>query len=225
MNNGYFVTGTDTEIGKTYVSCALLHAFSNHGKRVSAMKPVASGCHNSEQGLRNDDALQLIASCKHSLPYEIINPYAFEPAIAPHIAAQQADTSIDFSHLKQCFNRIAEQADITIVEGAGGWLVPLDNQQSIADLAATLALPVILVVGIKLGCINHALLTAAAIREKGVTLAGWVANRADPDCACIEENIQSITQRINAPCLGDLPFSPQMEAQERSRYLKIDTLL
>ncbi len=225
MNSGYFVTGTDTEIGKTYVSCAFLRAFSSHGKRVSAMKPVASGCHRSEQGLRNDDALQLIASSDHSLPYETINPYAFEPAIAPHIAAEQANISIDLSHLKQCFNTIAEQADITIVEGAGGWLVPLDNQHSIADLAATLALPVILVVGIKLGCINHALLTAAAIREKGVTLAGWVANRVDPNCACIEENIRSIRQRINTPCLGDLPYAPQMEAEERGRYLQLHSLL
>ncbi|MCF6217293.1 MAG: dethiobiotin synthase [Gammaproteobacteria bacterium] len=225
MNSGYFVTGTDTEIGKTYVSCALLRAFSSHGKQVAAMKPVASGCHNSEQGLRNDDALQLIEDSDHSLPYETINPYAFAPAIAPHIAAQQANTSIDFLHLKQCFNTIAERADITIVEGAGGWLVPLDNRQSIADLAAMLALPVILVVGIKLGCINHALLTAAAIREKGVTLAGWVANRIDPECACVEENIQSITQRINTPCLGDLPYAPHMKAEERSHYLHLHTLL
>lgn len=225
MNNGFFITGTDTEVGKTYVSCALLRAFSSHGKRVATMKPVASDCQISEQGLRNGDALQLIANSDCQLPYEIINPYAFEPAIAPHIAAEQAVISINLTHLKQCFQKISSDAEVTIVEGAGGWLVPLDDRHSIADLAATLELPVILVVGIRLGCINHALLTAAAIREKGIKLAGWIANHVDSECACTEENICSIAQRINAPCLGILPFDPQADATKRSLSLNIEPLL
>ncbi len=225
MNHGFFITGTDTEVGKTYVSCALLRAFSRNGKHVLAMKPVASGCQNSGYGLRNDDALQLINNSDRKLPYETVNPYAFKPAIAPHIAAKQANATIDLPHLEQCYQAIASQADVTIVEGAGGWLVPLDEQHSIADLAAMLALPVILVVGIRLGCINHALLSAAAIRERGLKLAGWVANCVDPNCACVEENIHSISQRIDTPCLGEIPFDPQADAEKRSYYLKIRSLL
>jgi len=225
MNNGFFITGTDTEVGKTYVSCALLRAFSQKGKRVAAMKPIASDCKVCPQGLRNDDALQLIDNSDIQLPYETVNPYHFEPAIAPHIAAEQVNTQINLGTLKHTFQQIAQQADLTMVEGAGGWWVPLDDQHTIADLAIALELPVILVVGIRLGCINHALLSAAAIRDSGLTLSGWVANRIDPNCACIEENILAIKQRIGTPCLGDLPYAPQLIANERVAHLNISTLL
>ncbi len=225
MNNGFFITGTDTEVGKTYVSCALLRALSQRANKVAAMKPIASGCKQTPEGLRNDDALQLIASSDLQLPYAQINPYHFAPAIAPHIAAAEQGTTIDLERLKQDYLTISQQADITIVEGAGGWLVPLNEQYTMADLAKTLQLPVILVVGIRLGCINHALLSAEAIRQSGLPLAGWVANRVDPECSRAEENIQAITQRINAPCLGDLPFAPKLCATERGQYLFIDDLI
>lgn len=225
MNNGFFITGTDTEVGKTYVSCALLRAFSQQGKRVAAMKPVASDCKIGPQGLRNDDALQLIDNSDLQLPYEIVNPYHFEPAIAPHIAAAQANIKINLPGLKHTFQQIEKQADLTLVEGAGGWWVPLDDDHTLADLAVALALPVILVVGIRLGCINHSLLSAAAIRASGLTLAGWVANRIDPDCAFIDENILAINQRIGAPCLGDLPYAPQLNANQRVEFMDVSTLL
>ncbi len=225
MINGYFITGTDTEVGKTYVSCALLRAFSQQGLRVAAMKPIASDCTQTLQGLRNDDALQLMENSDVKLPYDTVNPYCFEPAIAPHIAAEQVNQVIDLQHIRRNFDEITQQSELTIVEGAGGWLVPLDDQHSIADLALSLQLPVILVVGIRLGCINHALLSAAAIQTSGLKLAGWVANCVDPQSVCIEENIQSIQQRLQAPCLGELPYATQSTAEQRANFLNITKLV
>ena len=225
MHNGFFITGTDTEVGKTYVSCALLQAFSQAGKRVAPMKPIASGCEMTTEGLRNDDALQLMANSDIELPYELVNPYHFAPAIAPHIAADEAGVAIELPKLKQRFSEISAQADTTIVEGAGGWLVPLDTQHNMADLVQTLNLPVILVVGIRLGCINHALLTAAAIRAQGLFLVGWVANRVDPNCERAEQNIHTIDQRIDCPCLGELAFSSESNSRDRAQQLDISSLL
>lgn len=225
MNNGFFITGTDTEVGKTYASCALLRALSNAGQQVAAMKPIASGCEMTAEGLRNDDALQLMENSDLKLPYELVNPYHFAPAIAPHIAASEAGVTIELKHLKQQFEEISQQADLTIVEGAGGWLVPLDHQHNMADLAEQLGLPIILVVGIRLGCINHALLTAAAIRAQGLPLAGWIANRVDPDCARADENILTIQQRIDFPLLGKLPYSPDSRGDDIAKHLDITKLL
>jgi dethiobiotin synthetase len=225
MGKGFFITGTDTDVGKTYVSTTLLAAFNQQGLETAAMKPVASGCDNTPEGLRNDDALQLQKLASATIPYAQINPYAFEPAIAPHIAAAESSTVIYINQLVRLYKQIKRQADVTIVEGAGGWHVPLNNQQNIADLASALSLPVILVVAIRLGCINHALLTVESIQSRGVPLAGWVANCIDPSATHIEENIQSLKLRITAPCLGVLPFAPEQSIEKRVQHLDISTLL
>jgi len=206
--SGFFVTGTDTEVGKTRISVALIELLQQQGGIIAGMKPVASGCERTAQGLRNDDALQLSQQANIELPYDVINPYAFEPAIAPHIAAQQAGIEIDLKKIKENFTQIKQQSDVIVVEGAGGWLVPLNKTQTMADLASALDLPIILVVGIKLGCINHALLTVKTIESTGLKLHGWVANQQAPNQQA-EEIIKTLQQDIDAPCLGHVP---QLEA-------------
>lgn len=201
---GFFITGTDTEVGKTRLSVAFVDLLKAQHYQVAAMKPVASGCEQTAQGLRNDDAIQLSQAASMVLPYESVNPYAFKPAIAPHLAAQQAQIEINLSTLLNHFKQIQQQSDAVIVEGAGGWLVPINNRQTLADLALAIQLPVIMVVAIKLGCINHALLTAQAIRASGMALAGWVANDF-LDAPQSNEMITSIKTRITAPCLGHVP--------------------
>ena len=218
MNQGFFVTGTDTEVGKTVISVGLINQLQQQGLRVVAMKPVASGCEMTAQGLRNEDALALQAAADIKVAYEQVNPYAFAPAIAPHIAAQQADTEIDLQRLADVYQQLQQQADATVVEGAGGWLVPLNDNQTIADLAVQIKLPVVLVVAIKLGCINHALLTAQSIRSSGLELAGWVANDFLGDSQN-EAIIDAINSRIGAPCLGVVPRLKK--ADNAGAYLKL----
>lgn len=202
----YFVTGTDTGVGKTFISSLLVRQFARRGLRSVGMKPVASGCERVDRRLVSEDAAQLLAASNVELPLADINPYAFEPAIAPHIAAQQTGVRIDLHHIQQAFERLQAQVDVVIVEGAGGFYVPLDEQHDMADLAVKLGLPVILVVGMRLGCINHALLTAEAIRQRGLTLTGWVANQVDLGMAMLEENLQTLRQRMPAPYLGWVPW-------------------
>ncbi|MBS0298910.1 MAG: dethiobiotin synthase [Proteobacteria bacterium] len=217
MGQGYFVTGTDTGTGKTTVSCALLRAFAAQGKRVVGMKPVVAG---SESG-RWHDVEQLIAASNISAAREHINPYAFDPPVSPHIAAQQAGVDIDLAVIQRAYQTLSSQADIVIVEGAGGFLVPLNAQQTGADLAHLLNLPVILVVGMRLGCLNHALLTAQAICAAGLSLAGWVANGIDPQMMMLEENIATLEQRLNCPLLGILPFTKETVMQQKSSPLNV----
>tara|TARA_R110002050_G_scaffold9504_1_gene33105 strand:+ start:246290 stop:246946 length:657 start_codon:yes stop_codon:yes gene_type:complete len=202
--NSIFVTGTDTDVGKTRISVALIELLQRQHQRVAAMKPIASGCELTNEGLRNDDALKLAEQANVDLPYDVINPYAFSPAIAPHIAAEQVDMGIDLAVIKQNFDLIQQQAEAVVVEGAGGWLVPINPTETIEDLAVALSLPVILVVDIRLGCINHALLTVRAIESTGLKLQGWVANNfgCNPESMEIAE---TLTQRIWAPCLGYVP--------------------
>lgn len=221
MARGYFVTGTDTEVGKTWCSLGLMAHLQNQGKTVLAMKPVASGCSQTSHGLRNDDALRLQAQASIELPYEMVNPYAFEPAIAPHIAAAHYGVTIKLETIVDTYQRIKDEAELTIVEGVGGWQVPLNDSKSVADLAAALNLPVILVVGLRLGCINHALLTAESIRASGCTLAGWVANRVDPAMQEQQDNIRSIEQRISAPLLGELPYMEHMNIATMAASLSL----
>lgn len=218
MKQGFFVTGTDTEVGKTVISVGLIHALQQQGLTVAAMKPIASGCQMTTDGLRNDDALALQQAADIKVDYQAVNPYAFEPAIAPHIAAQQAGVSIDLTRLLKGYQQLKSISDAVVVEGAGGWLVPLNDNQSIADLAAKIELPVVLVVAIKLGCINHALLTADSIRATGLDLAGWVANDFLDDDQH-DEIIQSIKARINAPYLGVVPRLKK--ADNAGKYLKL----
>ena len=205
----YFVTGTDTGVGKTLISCALLHRFAAQGERVVGMKPVAAGCNYDGQ---NDDVGQLRAAGNLPASDEQINPYRFTPAVAPHLAAQLAGVSIDFARIKKAFTELAAQAEVVIVEGAGGLIVPLDATQDSSDLMRELGLPVILVVGMRLGCLNHALLTVEAIAARGLTLAGWVANVLDAGMVMLDENVAALEQRINAPLLGVVPYQLQPNA-------------
>jgi dethiobiotin synthetase len=203
-----FVTGTDTGVGKTRIAAALCVAYAARRKRVAAMKPVASGCVKTPAGLRNDDAEVLLAAMTARAAYDDVNPYAFEPAIAPHIAAMEAGRAIDFDLLDRCYERLCRQSDVIIVEGAGGWLAPLDATRTFADLAVRWQLDVILVVGLRLGCLNHALLTAEAIAARGLKLAGWVGNSVDPDFERREANMDTLRSRLGADCLGLFPYSP-----------------
>jgi len=200
----YFITGTDTEVGKTYVTCLLLKKFSQSGLRCAALKPVASGALLHDGQLRNDDALQLQAMSNVTLPYEDINPYCFAPAIAPHLAAAQAGVSIDMDHITHIAARAGTQVDVLLVEGVGGWQVPLGEGFNVSDLARALGYPVILVVGMRLGCINHALLSAEAICAGGLELAGWVANPMSEGMTAFDDNIVTLQSRLAAPCLGVL---------------------
>ena len=220
MTKGFFVTGTDTGIGKTTVSCALLHAFAAQGKKVAGMKPIAAG---SENGHWMDVELLLPASNVNIFRQQI-NPYAFDPPVSPHIAAQQAGIEIDLSVIHQAYRELSKKVDVVIVEGAGGFLVPINSRQTGADLAQMLNLPVILVVGMRLGCLNHALLTGQAIRSADLILAGWVANCVDSQMLVLEENIATLEQRLDCPLLGVLPFESDMDAQKGVELLDVATL-
>ncbi|HEY0842603.1 dethiobiotin synthase [Methylotenera sp.] len=203
MQSSYFITGTDTNVGKTYIASALVKHFVRAGYQAVGMKPIASGCNLTPDGeLLNDDVLALRAASNVSAPLDLINPYRFAPAIAPHIAAEQTGQDIDCTQIMQAYQHLATLADIVVVEGAGGFLVPLNAQHTIADLAVMLNIPIILVVGMRLGCINHALLTVEAIQARGLTLTGWVANQVDSEMPVFAENLVTLQQRIAAPCLG-----------------------
>ncbi len=217
----YFVTGTDTGVGKTLVSCALLHAFAAQGKRVAGLKPVAAGC---DAGDHNEDALALRAASSMQLTYGQVNPYCFPHAIAPHLAARHAGARIDFKRILASYHELAGQADEVVVEGAGGFLVPLNEKQSSADLAQEFALPVIVVVGMRLGCINHALLTVRAIADYQLECAGWVANILDAGMPALQENIEALRERIAAPLLGIVPQLAQPAAAEAAACLNLELL-
>ena len=197
-----FVTGTDTDSGKTYISAALLRHFAAQSLRVVGMKPVASGATELDGVLHNSDVTQLRQASNVQADMRWINPYCFAPAIAPHIAAQQAGVTIDLQQIKQAYEQLCGMADVVVVEGAGGWLVPLNGQQTIADLAQLLDIPIVLVVRIRLGCINHALLSVADIQRRGLTLLGWVANCMEDEMPVMQENIATLQQLIAAPCLA-----------------------
>ncbi|MDB5973226.1 MAG: bioD [Hydrocarboniphaga sp.] len=200
-----FVTGTDTGVGKTHVGAMLLAAARRRGIRACGFKPVASGCERDACGeLRNEDALALQAAAGTAEPYDAINPYAFEPPLAPHIAARQAGRIIELGRLDQALDALQSRYDWLLVEGAGGWQVPLNDEASFADWVAARGWPVLMVVAMRLGCINHALLTADAIRHRGLHLAGWVANELPPSQPALDDNIHTLEQRLDAPLLGHL---------------------
>jgi len=207
MNNqqGYFITGTDTEIGKTYASVSLIKHLCSQNLTIAGLKPIASGCEVTERGLRNSDALQLANAANTKLEYKRVNRYAFEPAIAPHIAANLCGISIDMDAIESDLVYAKSKADRVVVEAAGGWLMPLNDQYFISDLALKLALPVIAIVGIRLGCINHALLTLNNIQQSGVEIAGWVANYLDNQTDYANEQVYSIKTRTKIPCIAEIP--------------------
>ena len=208
MSSAFFVTGTDTGVGKTLVTCALLHATRRLGLTAVGMKPIAAGV---EDDGRNDDVVQLLAASSVQPPLEWVNPYLYVPPIAPHIAAAEAGRPIAIEVIRQAFERLRPLADVVWVEGVGGFRVPLDARTDTADLAQRLAAPVVLVMGMRLGCLNHALLTAEAISNRGLTLAGWVANRIDPAMARFEANLETLQTRLNAPLLGVVPYGERSD--------------
>lgn len=205
MKKAYFLTGTDTEIGKTFITCALLRRAAQDGHQAAGLKPIAAGTDASGQ---NEDVEQILAASNLALPRTVVNPYCFAAAIAPHIAAAEEGRSIDFAAIKEACAEAMAAADFLIVEGAGGFRIPLTVDRDSADLAVDLGLPVILVVGMRLGCISHALLTAEAIVGRGLELAGWVANRIDPAMARFDENLATLQGLLPAPLLGVVPYAP-----------------
>lgn len=205
---GFFVTGTDTGIGKTRVTAGLLKAFASTRGKTVGMKPVASGASVTREGLRNDDALALQAAASEQRLYALVNPYCFAPPVAPHLAAMDAGVEINLETIVAAYGELCTGADTVLVEGVGGWQLPLSPTLELPDLVRELDLPVILVVGMRLGCINHALLTARAIQADGLELAGWVANAIDPAYERPEANIATLEAELHAPLLARLPYAP-----------------
>ncbi len=216
---GIFVTGTDTGVGKTLVSAALLHVLKWLGRRAVGMKPVAAGAELIDGVWSNEDVRLLKAASGVDAPNELVNPYLFRDAIAPHIAAERKGVRIEIPRIVEACEQLTRLADWVVVEGAGGFRIPLDDKKDSADLAVALGLPVVLVVGMRLGCLNHALLTAEAIERRGLTLAGWIANRIDPDMAVFDENLAALENRLPAPCLGVLPWQESPEPERAARTL------
>ena len=213
---GIFITGTDTGIGKTLVSTSLLKALAVHGLRVSGMKPIASGSERTPEGLRNADALALVEASNVRSPYATVNPYCFEPPVSPHIAAEEAGISVDLAVISDRFEALASGADIVVVEGAGGWYAPISATQSMADLPKQLDIPALLVVGLRLGCLNHALLTRRAIDACGIEFAGWVANCMDPTLERPEANLSSLEDRLGSEPLAVFPYEPKARCNVHS---------
>lgn len=200
---GFFITGTDTGVGKTYAARLLVEQFKRQGLRVAVMKPVAAGV--DADGMNEDVRLLIAASNVHA-PAEVVNPYCFAPAVAPHLAAQQAGVAMRLDVIEQAYARLAAQADVVVVEGAGGFLVPFNDQCGMDEIPLRLGLSVVMVVGLRLGCLNHALLTAEAVRARGLPMAGWIANRIDLHMALAEENLASLHSILRSPCLGEIPW-------------------
>lgn len=214
----WFVTGTDTGIGKTLVSCAMLHALRGRGLCALGMKPIAAGI---DADGTNEDVELLRAASSLQVEPALVNPYLLRQPIAPHLAAATEGVSLGLPAIRAAFDALAQQADAVVVEGCGGFLVPLDDTRDTADLALCLGLPVVLVVGMRLGCLNHALLTQEAIARRGLTLAGWVANRVDSQMLHFDGNLAALEARIAAPLLGVLPYQPGIDQRDAAGYLRL----
>lgn len=219
MSRGVFIAGTDTGVGKTFVSATLLAALGERGLRAAGMKPVASGCTETPAGWRSDDALTLLAHSAGEPPYALVNPYALRDPVAPHLAAASSGFELRLDPLLAAFATLSTNADFLVVEGVGGWAVPFSPRLMQADLVRALALPVVLVIGLRLGCINHALLSARAIQADGCHLSGWIASRIDPHMAYPEENLATLRERLDAPCLGVLPHAGDAQPRALAPYL------
>ena len=219
-----FITGTDTEIGKTLVSSIMLRQLARSGVKAIGMKPVAAGAVMRDGSWHNDDVDALVAETQQSLPTALTTPYMLREAASPHIAAALENADIDIGHILDCYRQVADQAEAVVVEGVGGFRVPLNKSEDAADLAQRLNLPVIMVVGLRLGCLNHALLTADAIAARGLTLAGWVANAVDPDMAYTKENFETLVARLPVPPLGAIPWLSVASAVTAETYLDFSSL-
>ncbi|GAD78984.1 dethiobiotin synthase [Vibrio ezurae] len=225
MKKTFFVAGTDTDVGKTVVSRGLLQALQAKGFSTIGFKPIAAGCESTEQGLRNSDALYLQAAATVDLPYEEVNPVALLTPASPHIAAPIDNTDIDTEFFSQKLHQHQENADVVLVEGAGGWRVPIGAGCYLSQWAVTEKLPVILVVGVKLGCLNHAVLTAEAIRNDGLEVVGWVANRVNPCEEYYQEIIAFLQDHIGAPKIGEIPYMRSVKKKDISEYINLDAIL
>ncbi|MBI2509639.1 MAG: dethiobiotin synthase, partial [Betaproteobacteria bacterium] len=217
--------GTDTGVGKALVACGLLKAFAARGLRAVGMKPVAAGAKPGARGWKHEDVERLAAAGNVVAPREHVNPYCFQPPIAPHIAAQQAGAEIGLERIEESFRALAALADVVIVEGVGGFRVPLGPAADAAQLAARLALPVVLVVGMRLGCLNHALLTAEAIAARGLELAAWIANHVDPQMVAADEHVRALDERIPAPRLARIAYVPAPDPAAIASLLNVGKLL
>jgi len=216
---GFFITGTDTGVGKTLFSAALLHALAGLGVRAVGMKPVAAGAALRDGVWVNEDVALLRAASTVAAPHELVNPYLFREPIAPHIAAEHKGVGIELPRIAAAFDELAGLADCVVVEGVGGFRVPLGPERDTADLAVRLGLPLILVVGMRLGCLNHALLTAEAIAARGLRLTAWVSNRIDADMAAYDENLSTLMARLPAPLLAELPHMRAVDAGAAARLI------
>lgn len=222
--SAWFVTGTDTEIGKSLCSAALLYAFAAQGKKVAGMKPIAAGADWRGDHWHNDDVALITAASNVAVAPELVCPYLLQEPVAPHIAAAAEGLAFDLDHIANCLKQIRAQSEITIVEGVGGFRVPLTDSQDTADLAVQLNLPVILVVGMRLGCISHSLLTVEVIQARGLRLAGWIANQIDPGMRQPDANLEALRARIPAPLLGRIPHLAPADPHVASPYLDLDLL-
>src|SRR3972149_2219193 len=222
---GLFITATDTGVGKTWATLALMEALRLEGLIVAGMKPVATGCEETEHGLRSGDAILIRAHASQYHDYALINPYAYRPPVAPHVAAERANINIDFSCIAGAYRKIAAGADCVLVEGIGGWRVPLGQGRTLVDLVRFLGLPVVLVVGLRLGCINHALLTAECIRADNIRFCGWIANHLEPDYEEPAQTLRTLENAIDAPCLGVLPFLPYFDAIKLAEHIDPDIVM
>ena len=227
MRHGpFFITGTDTGVGKTFITCALLGLARGRGLRGIGLKPVAAGCRLETGRLRNDDALALMAASSVTLDYDAVNPVALAPPIAPHLAAAQAGRPLRAGELAaHCRAAADRDVDLVLIEGAGGWQVPINDTETLADVCVDLRARVILVVGMRLGCLNHALLTAGAVERAGLELAGWIANSAAGTMPWLDENIDTLRTRLPAPCLGAVPHLGAVEPAAAQRFLDLAPLL
>lgn len=224
--HSFFVAGTDTDAGKTIVAAGLLEAANRRGLSTMGLKPIAAGCERTGEGLRNSDALLLQATASIKLPYEQVNPFTFEAAIAPHIAAINEKRMLSADRISaMCRGSLMQSADFAIVEGAGGWRVPLNQRETMAHIPKQLNIPVIMVVGVKLGCINHALLTAESIARDGLYLAGWVANKIDPEMSCYDENVATIDSMLRAPLVAEIPFLDEPFPENVASFIDLEKLI
>jgi dethiobiotin synthetase len=213
-----FITGTDTEVGKTVIATAMIRSLVQAGHRIAGMKPIAAGADETPDGPQNSDAIALRTAANVPAPYETVNPYCLKLPASPHIAAAKEGITVKLAPIVQAFGKLTRSSDLVVVEGAGGWLAPINEFETMADIAAALDLPVILVVGLRLGCLNHALLTAQAIEARGLAFAGWIGNHLQPRFEYVDENLATLEARLPAPLLDVVPFpAPESTAPVLSR--------
>ncbi|WP_260258754.1 dethiobiotin synthase [Vibrio intestinalis] len=225
MIDAFFIAGTDTDVGKTVASKAILNALAAQNLNTIGYKPVAAGSDKTEQGLRNSDALYLQNAATVEVEYDLVNPYALELPASPHIAAKRENVVIDYSVLSDTLQQHKQNSDIVLVEGAGGWRVPVSDSDCLSTWVQQEKLPVVLVVGIKLGCLSHALLTLDAIKADGLNVVGWVANRINPGTEHYAEIIEMLEQKIDAPKIGEIPYVPSVKRKDLAKYIDVSPLI